>query len=347
MSEVSKIGIDLSKHVNHLVALDERGREIWKKKLRRGQMLSWFANVAACTVVMEACAGAHYWARELQRLGHEVVLIPPRVVRAYVQGNKNDYNDARAVLEASRRAGLRPVAVKTPEQLSLQSLHRMRQARIAERTKLCNQLRALLGEHGIAIPKGVATLKRALAEVLEDADNGLDPLARELLNQGRDELLRLEESLRFYDERIQAQARTQPAQQRLQSVPGFGPILASAFHGHIGDGAAFARGRDVSAALGLVPAQHTSGDRPYLLGISKRGDRYVRSLLVHGARAVLRCAQGKDDPLSQWIQRLIATRGKNKATVALANKMARMGWAVLRHDTVYQPNLGRRAQPVA
>lgn len=347
MSEAIKVGVDLSKRVNHVVGQDARGREIWKRKLRRGQMLSWFANLPACTVVMEACSGAHYWARELQRLGHEVMLIPPRLVRAYVQGNKNDYNDARAVLEASRRAGLRPVAVKTPEQLSLQALHRMRQARIAERTKLCNQVRGLLGEHGIGVAKGVATLKRALADALEDGDNGLDPLARELLGHNREELQRLEESLRFYDERIRAQARTQPAQQQLQSIPGFGPILASAFHGHIGDGRAFARGRDVSAALGLVPAQHTSGDRPYLLGISKRGDRYVRSLLVHGARSVVRRAEAKDDPLSRWLQRLIATRGKNKATVALANKMARMGWAVLRHDTVYQPDLAQRAQPAA
>lgn len=337
MSEVIKVGVDLSKQVNHVVGIDARGREAWKKKVRRGQMLSFFAKLAPCQVVMEACAGAHYWARQLRGHGHEGVLIPPRLVRAYVQGNKTDYNDARALLEAARRPGLRPVAVKTPEQQSLQALHRMRSARVRERTALCNQLRGLLAEYGVVAATGVAALKSALAEVLEDGDNELDGLARELLAQGYEELMRLEQALGFYTERIHRHARDQEAEQRLQTIPGFGPILASAFHGHIGDGGAFRRGRDASAALGLVPRQHSTGDRPHLLGISKRGDRYLRSLLVHGARSVVRRAEHNDDALSQWIRRLIATRGKNKAIVALANKMARMGWAVLRHGTVYRP----------
>jgi transposase len=263
--------------------------------------------------------------------------LPPQHVKAYVRGNKNDYNDARAIAEAASRPGLRAVAVKSVAQQDVQALHRLRAGRVAERTALANQLRGLLAEYGIVVPQGLAALRRALPEILEDAENGLSDFFRPLLQRGQQQLAELDAHLAYYDGVLKRQAQADAAVQRLQTIPGFGPIVASVFSSLVGDGQAYRRGRDVAAALGLVPAQHSSGGKAVLLGISKRGDGYLRSLLVHGARAVVRRAAAKDDPLSVWINRLVAKRGINKATVALANKLARIGWAVLRRQTTYQP----------
>lgn len=336
MKEITTVGLDLAKSVLHVIGLDRGEREIAKKMLKRGQVLSYFANLPPCLVAMEACAGSHEWARQLQGLGHEVRLISPQFVKAYVRGNKNDYNDARAIAEAARRPGMRFVAVKTVEQQDKQALHRLRTARVAERTALCNQLRGLVAEYGIVAPRGVAALRRRIPELLEDADNALTPMFRQLLHQGYQHLVELDKHVEFYTRLLKQQAREDEAVNRLQGIPGFGPVLASAFHAAVGDGKAYRRGRDVSAATGLVPRQHSSGGKEVLLGISKRGDRHLRSLLVHGARAVVRQAANKQDRLSRWVNRLVAERGVNKATVALANKMARVGWALLHHGTVYR-----------
>ncbi len=338
MQELTTVGLDLAKNVFHVIGCDGRGKEIGKKALRRGQVLDYFATLAPCLIGMEACAGAHYWARQLRELGHEVRLIPAQHVKAYVRGNKNDYNDARAIAEAVRRADMRCVPVKTVEQQDVQALHRLRQGRVAERTALCNQLRGLVAEYGIVLPQGVSVLRKRLPELLEDTESGLSEFFRPLLAQGYQHLQALDKQIDFYTAQIQHHAQQQEAVRRLQTVPGFGPVVASVFHSLVGNGQSYRRGRDVAAALGLVPAQHSSGGKARLLGISKRGDRYLRSLLVHGARAVVLQAGRKDDPLSRWINRLKATRGVNKATVALANKLARIGWAVLRHGTVYQPS---------
>lgn len=337
MKQPTMIGLDLAKNIFHLVGVDAEGREIWKMALKRSQMPPFFANLPCCVVGMEACAGAHEWGRQLQALGHEVRLLPPQHVKAYVQGNKNDFNDARAIAEAMGRPRIRPVALKTRAQQDLQALYRLRAARVAERTGLCNQLRGLLAEYGVVVPKGVAALRRRLPELLEDGENGLSPLFRRLLEQGYQQLRELEEHIAFYTGELKRQARQSEAVQRLQSVPGYGPVVASVFYAMVGDGAQYRRGRDVSAALGLVPRQHSTGGKPLLLGISKRGDPYLRSLLVHGARAVVQRAAGKEDRLSRWVNRIQAERGANKATVALANKLARIGWALLRYHTVYQP----------
>lgn len=344
MNEVTTVGVDLAKQVMHVVGLNQHNRVVLKKRLRRRQFEPWFANFPACVVAMEACSGSHEWARRLREMGHEVRLIPAQFAKPLVRGNKNDYNDALAVAEAARRPNLRPVAIKTREQQDMQALHRMRRLRVGQRTALCNQLRGLLAEYGMVLPRGLASLRRRIPEILEDADNGLSDAFRELLAHSYEQLLALERYIQHDTDRIKQQAHAHEPQRRLQSLPGFGPIVASAFHGVVGDGRGYRRGRDVSAALGLVPAQHATGDKPRMLGISKRGDRYLRALLVHAARSVVRVAAHKDDALSRWIQRLVATRGTNKATVALANKLARMGWALLRHDTVYQPRL---AQPVS
>lgn len=337
MDKPMTIGLDLAKQTFHAVCCDMRGKVVKKKQLRRRDVLAWFANLPVSRVGMEACAGAHYWARELKALGHDVRLIAPQYVKPFVRGNKNDYNDALAIAEASGCAEMRFVAVKTPAQQDIQALHRLRERRLQERTALANQLRGLLAEYGLVLPQGINTLRRRLPEILEDGENGLSDLFRRLLSQGYGQLCELDAHIDAYTQELNAYSRQNDACRRLETIPGFGPIVASVFHSVVGNGEAYRRGRDVAASLGLVPKQHSSGGKPVLLGISKRGDRYLRCLLVHGARAVVIRAANKDDALSRWVNRLREKRGINKATVALANKMARIGWAVLANKTVYQP----------
>lgn len=336
MKEVTTIGLDLAKQVFHVVCCDRHGKVVSKRMLRRAQVRAYFANLTPCRVGMEACGGAHYWARELAALGHEVKLLPARFVKAFVRGNKNDYNDALAIAEAATRPEVRAVAIKSVAQQDVQALHRLRAHCVASRTALSNQLRGLLAEYGVVLPCGVSRLRRGLPALLEDGENGLSDGFRQLLAQGYRQLCELDDHIRCYTEQLTVQAKQDEDCRRLQTIPGFGPIVASVFHAQVGDGRAYRRGRDVAASLGLVPRQHSSGGKPVLLGISKRGDRYLRGLLVHGARAVVRQAVGKDDRLSRWINRIRAQRGHNKAVVALANKLARIGWAVLAHRRDYQ-----------
>ncbi|MCP4288840.1 MAG: IS110 family transposase [Gammaproteobacteria bacterium] len=336
MNKITTVGLDLAKSVFHAVCCDNRGKVVRKKMLRRSQVLKYFVNLPGCIVGMEACASAHYWARELEVLGHQVKLIPPQYVKAYVRGNKNDYNDALAIAEAVVRPEMRFVAVKTTDQQDLQALLRLREGCLKERTALCNRIRGLLAEYGLILPKGVNVLRRHLPEFLEDGENGLNDLFRRLLAEGYQQLQDLDRHVDYYTCELERQAQQHDECRRLQTIPGYGSIVASAFHSTIGNGEAYRRGRDVSASLGLVPRQHSSGGKDVLLGISKRGDRYLRSLLVHGARSVVIQAGKKDDRLSRWINKIRAERGFNKAVVALANKMARTGWAILAHKTVYQ-----------
>jgi transposase len=333
--KVTIIGLDLAKNIFHVVCFDERFKELRKRSLRRSQVLPFFANLPVCRIGMEACAGSHYWGRELRKLGHEVKLMPPQHVKAYVRGNKNDYNDARAIAEAATRPGIPGVAVKTAEEQDIQALHRMRSQCLRDRTALVNSTRGLLSEYGIIVPKGIAKLRKSIPELLEDADNGLSMMFRHLLSRRYDQLIELDNHIEFYTDQLETLGRQDEACQRLQTIPGFGPIVASAFRSAIGDGRAYSRGRDAAASLGLVPRQHSTGGKNVLLGISKRGDRYLRSLIVHGARAVVTQAARKSDKLSCWLNRIVKERGWNKAVVAMANKMARMGWAILRHNTSY------------
>ena len=336
MDKSMTIGLDLAKNIFHVVGCNEHGKIIRKRMLKRSQVLAYFANLPVNLVGMEACASAHYWARQLATLGHKVKLIPPQYVKPYVRGNKNDYNDALAIAEAVVRPEMRFVSVKTTEQQDIQALHRLRERRLGDRTALCNQLRGLLAEYGLVFPKGVTTLRRRLPELLEDGENGLSELFRQLLAQGYQQLQELDGHIDFYTRELVHQSQQDDACQRLQTIPGFGPIVSSVFHSVVGHGEAYRRGRDVSASVGLVPRQHSSGGKEVLLGISKRGDRYLRSLLIHGARSVVIQAKAKDDRLSRWINRLVSARGFNKAVVALANKMARIGWVILAKKTTYQ-----------
>jgi len=335
--DITTIGLDLAKNIFHLVGFNQRGKEVKKRMLRRNQVLRFFAQLPPCLVCMEACAGSHYWGRELRALGHRVKLIPPQYVKPYLQGNKNDYNDARAIVEAASRPSIPVVAIKTPEEQDMQAIHRMRSQCLRDRTALCNSTRGLLGEYGISMTKGVSKLRNLIPLLLEDAQNGLSDLFRELLARRYEQLVELDAHIEFFTNKLKILARRDDSCQRLQTIPGFGPIVASAFQAVIGDGRAYCRGRDAAASLGLVPRQHSTGGKNVLLGISKRGDRYLRNLLVHGARAVVQQAAGKKDKLSRWINRIREERGWNKAVVAMANKMSRMGWAILRYNTSYRP----------
>lgn len=334
---ITTVGLDLAKSVFHVVCYDKRFKEVKKRMLRRHQVLQFFAQLPPCLIGIEACASANYWGRELRGMGHEVKLIPPQHVKPYLRGNKNDYNDARAIAEAATRPDMPTVAIKTTEEQDMQALHRMRSQCLRDRTALCNSTRGLLSEYGIILPKGIRNLRSCIPDLLEDADNALSHSFRDLLARRYGQLVELDDHVAFYTDKLEKLGQQDEACRRLQSIPGFGPIVSSAFRSSIGDGRTYRRGRDVAASLGLVPRQHTTGGKNVLLGISKRGDRYLRSLLVHGARAVVIQATRKDDRLSRWINRIHKERGWNKAVVAMANKMARMGWAILRYNTSYHP----------
>jgi transposase len=335
--------MDVGKNTFHLVGVDEAGLPVVKKKLRRKQVLAWFANLPVCQVAMEACGGSHYWAREIGQLGHEVKLISPQFVKPYVKGNKNDYNDAEGICEAAGRANMRFVAVKTVEQQDIQGLHRMRQSVVKQRTALANQMRGLLGEYGIVVGYGISQVRRRIPEVLEEGENELTDRFRGWLAELLEAFHVLDERIQQYDRDIEQEFASNEACRRLGAIEGIGPKIATAVIATYGNGKQFRNGRDFAASLGLVPRQHTTGDRPVLLGISKRGDKYLRTLLIHGARSAIRWMEGKDDRRSRWLQSLVARRGKNKAAVALANKNARIIWALLARGECYQPDVSGRA----
>jgi transposase len=335
---VVRLGIDLGKNSFHLWGVNAEEERVLKKKVTRAALVRELANIAPCLIGLEACGGAHHWARELSTLGHEVRLMAPQFVKAYVKGNKNDFNDAEAICEAVGRANMRFVAVKTVEQQDLQALHRIRQGAVKMRTALVNQIRGLLAEFGIVVAKGVGQVRRTLPEILENAENRLSEFFRPLLAQLEEQLRALDERIKGYDRQITALFRQQAACQRLAAVEGIGPLSATALVGTFADASQFANARQFAAALGLVPAQHGTGDKTRLLGISKRGDRDIRTLLVHGARSAVQAVlrSDKSDARHRWIKRLVQERGKNRAAVALANKNARIVWALLSREEDYR-----------
>lgn len=335
---VVRLGIDLGKNSFHLWGVNADDERVLKKKVSRSHVLHELRQLPPCRVGLEACGGAHYWARELTELGHDVRLMAPQFVKPYVKGNKNDFNDAEAICEAVGRANMRFVAPKTVEQQDWQALHRIRQATVKMRTALVNQIRGLLAEYGIVVAPGVGQMRRALPVLLEEGEHRLSGRFRPLLAQLAEQLRALDARVKEYDAQINELFRSQEACQRVAAVEGIGPLIATAVVGTFGDARQFANGRQFAAALGLVPAQHGTGDKTRLLGISKRGDRYIRTLLVHGARSVVQAvvSQDKTDARSIWIKRLVRERGKNRAAVALANKNARIVWALLSRGEDYR-----------
>ena len=302
------------------------------------------ANLPPCTVAMEACGSAHHWARLFRTFGHTVRLIAPQFVKPFVKSNKNDAADAEAICEAAQRPNMRFVSVKSVEQQDIQAMHRMRSLVVERRTAQVNQIRGLLLEYGMEIPKGRAAVSRRLPEILEDAENGLSARLRAELSELAEELRHLDERVRHYDAQLQAIAQSDPRARDLMTIPGLGAQGATALLAAVGEDAhVFSNGRGLAAWLGLVPRQHSTGGRPRLLGISKRGDVYLRNLLIHGARAVLRWVERKEDPLSRWATTLKGRRHTNIASVAMANKIARIAYAVMTSGKPYDAAKGALA----
>jgi transposase len=335
---IKRVGIDLAKDVFQVHGVDSQEKVILRKQFRRVQLLAYFEKIAPCLIGMEACGSAHYWARELQKLGHTVKLMAPQFVKPYVKSNKNDANDAEAICEAVARPTMRFVAVKTIAQQDIQAIHRVRSELVSHRTAKVNQIRGLLAEYGLAVGRRIEVLRTALPLLLEDAENGLTLDFRILLDELRQDLIHLDERVQVMDKKIKTLANSHAEAKRLLVIPGIGPITATAIISAIGNGKQFKRGRDFAAWLGLTPRQHSSGGKERLLGISKRGDSYLRTLLIQGARAVLRVVGQKDDPRSRWLQNLCSRRNKNIAAVALANKNARIIWALLTKETDFLPD---------
>ena len=335
--KITTIGLDIAKTMFHLFAVNREGKLVKRKQLKRKALLADIAKFEPCQIVMEACGGANYWAREFIALGHEVKLIAPQYVKPFVKGNKNDYNDAEAIAEAAQRPNMRFVPIKSIEQQDVQNFHRQRERIKKERKALVSQIRGLLAEYGMVIPLGVVAVRSHLPLILEDADNGLTVLSRELFAELFEELQRVEDRFKRCERRIKTLNKDNEVCRRLDEVLGIGPIIASATYAAVGDGKDFVNGRHYSAWLGLVPGQHSSGGKATLLGISKRGNAYLRTLYIHGARAVLRHSATKMDRFSCWAQALLARRGHNKACVAVANKLARIAWVIMAKGDVYRP----------
>ena len=329
--------LDIGKQIFHLVVMDPRGQIIKRKQLKRHQVLDYFSQLPVGLVAMESCGGAHYWARSFQAIGHDVRLIAPQYVKPFVKGNKNDYNDAEGIGEAAQRPRMRFVPIKSVEQQDIQNYHRQRAQLQRDRLALCNQIRGICLEYGVPLKLGLAGVRRGLPELLEDADKGLTELTRSFLAEQYDRLCDLDERVRRCDKQIEQLAKTNAVCQRLQTIHGVGVITASAVYAAAGSGQAFTQGRHFSAWLGLVPKQHSTGGKTVLRGISKRGDAYLRTLFIHGARSVVLHSKHKTDRLSRWIQALLVRRGHNRTCVAVANKLARIAWAVMRREQVYQP----------
>ena len=351
MSENSKerivtlVGIDLAKSSFHAYGVDATGKMLFSKKLSRAKFSPFVANLPACTLAMEACGSAHHWARRFRTFGHAVRLIAPQFVKPYVKTNKSDARDAEAIAEAAQRPGMRFVAVKTVEQQDVQAIHRMRSLTVERRTAQINQIRGLLLEYGLEIPQGRAALARRLPEILEEAENGLSERFRAELNVLAEELRHLDARVAHDDTQIEEIARNDAQAQRLMTIPGIGAKCATALSAAVGeDPTLFGNGRALAAWLGLVPRQDSTGGRERLLGISKRGDVYLRQLLIRGARAVLRWVERKEDPTSRWATALKARRHTNVAVVALANKIARVVDTVMTSGKPYNPAAGKLVQ---
>ena len=337
MTQHKIIGIDLAKNIFFLFEINHKGKNLSRKKLQRSKLLSYIANKEPCTIAMEACSGAHYWAREFSKLGHQVRLYAPQHVKKQRRKQKNDYNDAEAIAEVALFQRPHAVPHKSVEQQDIQSLIRMRRLLVTERTRFVNQIRGLISEYGIIMPKGKASFTKTIPEILEDNDNQLSPILRELLANQYERYLYIDEQIKWFDDKLNHTIKQFDNAKRLMSIPGFGTLTSQAVAVWLGSGQQFKTGRDASAAMGLVPKQETSGDKIILLGITKQGNTYIRSLLVHGARAALRRAKFKSDKLSKWMLELQERRGPNRAAVALANKLMRIAWAVTTKNEEYHP----------
>ncbi len=340
MNKISVIGLDLAKNVFQVHAINEKGEVALRKRLSRAQMRKFFAKLPPCLIGMEACGGAHYWARTLAEFGHTVRMMAPIFVKPYLKSNKNDQNDAEAICEAVQRPNMRFVVPKSPEQQAVLHLHHARQQLVRQRVALSNHIRAVLVEYGICLPQGVKVVSRRLPGILEDGENELPVLTRHLLAELKAEHDQLMDREQRLEMQLKAWHGSNEQSQRLEEIPGIGVLTATALTATVTDGKGFRNGRHLAAYLGLVPRQASTGGKDRLLGISKRGDSYLRSLLIHGARAVIhhvrrRLKAGLPGG-NPWVEQLLQRCHINEVAVALANKMARIAWVLLARNERYR-----------
>jgi transposase len=340
---IATIGIDLGKNTFHLIGMDTRGRIVLRRKVSRGQLQPCLANLPVCLIGMEACSGAHHVGRQLAALGHDVRLLPAQYVKPFLKGHKNDFRDAEAIAEAVQRPTMRPVPLKSAEQLDLQALHRVRSRLIGQRTAVMNQIRGFLLECGIAVRPGPAGLREALPTILAQRTDVLSPRMRHLIEDLAGDWRGLDDRIDALTRDITVLARQDAGCCRLMGIPGVGVITASAMVAAVGTGAAFAKGRDFAAWLGLVPKQISTGDRTILGGLSKRGNRYLRTLFVGGAQALLqRPHHWGGHGFGRWLQAAGMRLHRNVLAAALANKLARIAWSVLSRDSAYEADFASR-----
>lgn len=344
--KVTTVGLDLAKNVFQVHGADERGHKVFNRQLKHAQMMEFFVKLPPCVVAMEACGSAHHWARKLSSLGHTVKLIAPQHVKPFVRTNKNDAADAQAICEAMNRPQMKFVAAKSPEQQGVGALHALRAGAMKARNATSSRLRGLLLEFGIRIPEGISCISKHVPDALEDASNEIPTVLRIALFDEYEHFKALEVRVARLQQQIDQWHRTSAASQALAKIPGVGLLTATSMVAQAGDPSAFANGRQVSAWLGIVPKQNSSGGKTTLLGISKHGDSYLRTLLIHGARSIVsllkrRLASGADpakfSPTERWLVELLKRRNANVACVALANKNARTAWAILKHGRPYEP----------
>jgi len=334
--KITLIGVDLAKSIFQVCGVNQAGKPVFNKTVRRPKLLAILMDYPEAIIAMEACSGSNYWGRELKALGRDVRLIPPQHVKPFVKGNKNDRNDAFAITEAARRPNLHCVEPRTIAETELIQVHRLRQRQVEERTALINQIRGFLNEYGIVVAAGKSHLYRKLPELLADTGNGLSEPARDLFQSLYTEWQELNTAIAKWDRAIQQQAKNNEDAQRLMGVRGIAEKTSTAMIAHAGNGCGYKSGRHFSANLGLVPKEHSSGGKQSLGGITKRGNRYLRRLFIQGAWSVLRYVDQNDDRLSRWAKQVMERRGKHKAALAVANKLARIAWSVLYHKTEYQ-----------
>jgi transposase len=336
--KVTLIGIDLAKSIFQVCGVNQAGKRVFNRQVRRARLMELLNQHPDATMAMEACSGSNYWGRELQQRGMKVMLIPPQHVKPFVKGNKNDRNDAFAITEAARRPNLRCVEPRTLAQTDLIQVHRVLDRMIRQRTALINQIRGFLNEYGVVVARGKEKLLAAMPALLEDAENGLTPSSRTLYQEMYEQWRQVNEAIDRLERGLRSQANTNEAAQRLMKVKGVAVKISTATIAHAGHGHGYNSGRHFSANLGLVPKEHSSGGKQKLGGITKRGNRYLRRLLIQGAWSVIRNVDKNDDRMSRWARQLVERRGKHKAVVAVANKMARIMWSMLYHQTEYRAN---------
>jgi transposase len=333
---ITSIGIDLGKTTFHLVALGEHNKVLIRKKFSRAQLLAYTANLPSSLIGLEPCAGAHFMGTALREQGHQVRLIPAQFIKPYRKSNKNDFIDAEAIAEAVTKENMRFVQIKTEEQLDVQAMHRVRDRLVQRRTALINEIRGFLLERGITFASQPRYLRKNLPAVIEDAEQNLTPRLRWLLDRLWQEWKQMELDIEAITDEIERISKENSLCRRLQQIPGFGPLVSTATVAAIGNGSAFRRGRDFSAWVGIVPRQYSTGGKQKLFGISKRGNHYLRRMLIHGARAVLLRVKYDTGGFGQWVHRLSQRAPRNKVVVAIANKLARIAWAVLSSGKDYQ-----------